>query len=198
MTVGSNGDYYVSDGYGNSHVHCFDSTGKHKFSFGGNGSGPGQFDVIHNVFVDRTDGDKLYCADRWNNRVQFFTSTGKYLGEWTDLIHPNSVRRAPDGNFVIGELYHRVTVMSPEGKVVARWSHDAEVEDLAVGGGLPTSPARNPMLKGKVMHEPGAGYLAAPHGITVDSQGSIYLADVAESYCGFDRGDRAVQKFMPV
>ena len=31
FTIASNGDYYVSDGYGNSHVHCFDSTGKLKF-----------------------------------------------------------------------------------------------------------------------------------------------------------------------
>jgi DNA-binding beta-propeller fold protein YncE len=198
ITVASNGDYYVSDGYGNSHVHCFDPSGNHKFSFGGHGSGPGEFDVIHSVFVDRTDGDKLYCADRWNNRVQFFTPKGDYLGQWTNLIHPNSVRRGPDGNFVIGELHHRVSVLSPDGKVVARWSEDAAIEDVPVGGGLPTSPARNPMLRGKVMHEPGAGFVAAPHGITVDSEGSIYLADVAESYCGIDRGDRCIQKFVPL
>ena len=41
LTVASNGDFYASDGYGNSHIHCFDPDGQLKFSWGGHGSGPG-------------------------------------------------------------------------------------------------------------------------------------------------------------
>ena len=36
-----NGDYYVSDGYGNSRVHCFSAEGTYRFSWGRPGDGPG-------------------------------------------------------------------------------------------------------------------------------------------------------------
>jgi DNA-binding beta-propeller fold protein YncE len=197
LTVASNGDYYASDGYGNSHIHCFDAHGQHKFSWGGHGSGPGQFDTIHSVFVDYQDGDKVYAADRYNNRVQFFTPQGEFLGEWTGLNLANSVRRGTDGNFYVAELDHRISVLSPEGELLARWGDTGvELDDSNIGSGLPTSPSRNPMLTGKVTHEPGPGLFCAPHGIAVDSEGSIYVAEVSESWTGLDRGGRSIQKFV--
>jgi DNA-binding beta-propeller fold protein YncE len=197
LTVASNGDYYASDGYGNSHIHCFDAQGQHKFSWGGHGSGPGQFDTIHSVFVDYQDGDKVYAADRYNNRVQFFTPQGEFLGEWTGLNLANSVRRGTDGNFYVAELDHRISVLSPEGELLARWGDTGvELDDSNIGSGLPTSPSRNPMLTGKVTHEPGPGLFCAPHGIAVDSEGSIYVAEVSESWTGLDRGGRSIQKFV--
>jgi streptogramin lyase len=47
-----------------------------------------------------------------------------------------------------------------------------------------------------VVNEPGPGRFAAPHGIAVDSHGSVYVADVAESVGGLDRGNRNIQKFI--
>jgi hypothetical protein len=73
------------------------------------------------------------------------------------------------------------------------------VDDFETGGvplGLPTAPSRDPMVKGRVVHEPGAGLFCAPHGIGVDSAGSFYVADTAESWIGLDRGSRGVQKFV--
>lgn len=215
--VASNGDLYVSDGYGNAHVHCYDSAGTLKFSWGGHGGGPGEFDLIHSVFVDRQDGDKVYIADRYNNRVQFFTSKGEFLGQWKNLLLPNSVRRGRDGNFYIAEMDHRITVCNSSGAVLARWGEGVEVDDTETGRGdapslhetspaneldstqpLPTAPSRNPMIKGAVTNEPGPGLFCAPHGIAVDSEGSIYVADVAESLSGLDRGSRCIQKFVRV
>ncbi|MFP6652192.1 MAG: hypothetical protein VCA17_08220 [Dehalococcoidia bacterium] len=199
LTVATNGDFYASDGYGNSHIHCFDPYGQLKFSWGGHGSGPGQFDTIHSVFIDTEDGDKVYAADRYNNRVQFFTPNGDFLGEWTDLNLANAVRKGPDGNFYVAELDHSVSVLSPQGEVLTRWGRTGvELDDSDTGSGLPTSPSRNPMIKGKVKHEPGPGLFGAPHGIAVDSQGSFYVAEVSETFLGFDRGDRSVQKFIRV
>jgi streptogramin lyase len=201
VTVASNGDLYVSDGYGNAHIHCYDSSGQLKFSWGGHGHKPGQFDTIHSVFVDREDGDKVYAADRYNNRVQFFTPQGKFLGQWQNLLLPNSVRKGRDGIFYIAELHHRVTVCERDGTVVARWGEGVEVDDSETGRGgvaLPTAPSRNPMVRGKVINEPGAGLFCAPHGIAVDSEGSIYVAEVSESLSGLDRGSRSIQKFVRV
>ena len=41
-------DIFVSDGYGNSRIHKFDSTGKHILSWGKPGSEEGEFSLPHN------------------------------------------------------------------------------------------------------------------------------------------------------
>ena len=38
VAVAASGDLYVSDGYGNNHVHVFDAGGDHKFTFGSPGT----------------------------------------------------------------------------------------------------------------------------------------------------------------
>ncbi len=186
-TVARNGDIYVSDGhtndgYGNSRMHVFGPDGTYKFGWGARGSGPGEFETVHGVFIDPAD-DTVYVADRVNHRIQRFQLDGTYLGEWGGLRQPQSIRKGPDGAFYVAELSHRVTVLDGEGRMVARW-----------GDGVPTdgTPAD------KVIHEPGPGLFAAPHGIAVDSQGSFYVADASESYANLDRGSRALQKFVRV
>lgn len=198
-TPASNGDLYVSDGYGNAKIHCFSPTGELKFSWGAPGHGPGEFNTVHSVFIDRDDGDTIYAADRFNNRVQFFTPSGEYLGEWRDLRLPQSVRKGPDGAFYVAELSHRVTVLNADGSVIARWGDGVEVDDSPIGGvdlALPTAPSRSPMVTGRVHHDPGPGLFCAPHGIAVDSEGSFYVAESSESWIGLDRGSRSVQKFV--
>ena len=198
-TVASNGDIYVSDGYGNAKIHCFGPDGELKFSWGSPGSGPGQFNTVHSVFIDRDDGDRLYAADRYNNRVQSFTLTGEYLGEWGDLRLPQSVRKGPDGAFYVAELGHRVTVLGRDGAVLARWGDAVEVDDFETGGvelALPDAPSRDPIVRGRVHNDPGPGLFCAPHGIAVDSEGSFYVAESSESWIGLDRGSRSIQKFV--
>ena len=58
----ANGDLYVSDGYGNARVHKYSPDGKLLFSWGESGTGPGQFNIAHNVATDK-DG-WVYVADR--------------------------------------------------------------------------------------------------------------------------------------
>jgi len=198
-TVASNGDIYVSDGYGNARIHCFSPLGEHKFSWGAPGSGPGEFNTVHSVFIDHDDNDTLYAADRYNNRVQFFTPAGEFLGQWGDLRLPQSVRKGPDGAFYVAELSHRVTVLDRDGTVLARWGDGVEVDDVEVGGvdlALPNAPSRHPMVRGRVENDPGPGLFCAPHGIAVDSEGSFYVAESSESWIGLDRGSRSIQKFV--
>src|SRR5215213_2289069 len=115
--VASNGDIYVADGHGNARVHCFAPDGSHRFSWGTPGTGPGQFNIVHSVFIDHDDDDRVYVTDRYNNRVQFFTSSGEYVGEWGGLRLPQSVRKGPDGEWVVAELAHRITVLNADGSV---------------------------------------------------------------------------------
>jgi DNA-binding beta-propeller fold protein YncE len=198
-TVASNGDVYVSDGYGNAKIHCFSAQGEFKFSWGAHGGGPGEFNTVHSVFIDHDDNDTFYAADRFNNRVQFFTPAGEFLGQWDNLLLPQSVRKGPDGAFYVAELAHSVTVLSKDGTVLARWGGAVTVDDFEIGGvalALPTAPSRDPMVRGRVQNDPGPGLFCAPHGIAVDSEGSFYVAEASESWIGLDRGGRSIQKFV--
>jgi len=70
------GEIYVSDGYGNARVHKYSPDGKLLMSWGGPGTNPGEFNIVHNICTD-ADG-WVYVADRENHRVQVFDGNGKY------------------------------------------------------------------------------------------------------------------------
>jgi DNA-binding beta-propeller fold protein YncE len=48
----SRGNFYISDGYGNSRVVKFDATGKYVTAWGTPGDGPSQFRVVHSMAID--------------------------------------------------------------------------------------------------------------------------------------------------
>lgn len=197
VAVASNGDVYVADGYGNARVHCFAPDGALRFSFGSRGGEPGQFDLVHSISIDADD--RLYCSDRYNNRVQRFGPDGTFDRMWAGLQLPNDAVVGSDGRLYVAEQRNRVSVLDMDGSVVCRFGDEgAEHDDSDVGGGLPGSASRNPMLVGAVTREPGAGRLAFPHAIAVDARGAVYVGEVSETLAGLDRGDRALQKFEPL
>ena len=78
-----NGDFFVTDGYGNSRVVKFSRDGKYLTEWGKRGKGPGEFDTPHVAVVD--SHQNIYVSDRENNRIQVFDSNGKFLRQWTHL-----------------------------------------------------------------------------------------------------------------
>jgi DNA-binding beta-propeller fold protein YncE len=79
----ANGDFLVTDGYGNSRVVKFSREGKYLMEWGKRGKGPGEFDTPHVAVVDSRQN--VYVSDRENNRIQIFDSNGKFLRQWTHL-----------------------------------------------------------------------------------------------------------------
>ncbi|MBM3748264.1 MAG: 6-bladed beta-propeller [Acidobacteria bacterium] len=77
------GDFFVSDGYGNSRVVKFSRDGNCLLEWGRRGSGPGEFNLPHAMAVDSKS--RLYVSDRENNRIQVFDFSGKFLHQWTRL-----------------------------------------------------------------------------------------------------------------
>ena len=101
VVIASNGDFYVSDGYGNSRVVKFDKDGNFLMTWGEPGDGPGQFSLPHGLTLDRAG--RVYVADRNNLRVQVFDSEGGFVQEWKhtdDWDRPWALELAPDGNSV--------------------------------------------------------------------------------------------------
>ena len=165
------GEIYVSDGYGNARVHKFSPAGKLLMSWGESGSGPGEFNIAHNIATD-ADG-WVYVADRENHRVQVFDGDGKYQAEWHNMMRPCGlyVTRGKSPLAIVGELGPetvatltagvqnlgpRVSLLSAKGEVLAR---------------LGTQPLGE-----------SPGQFIAPHGIAVDSRGDIYVAEVSNTY----------------
>ncbi len=81
IAFASNGDLYVTDGYGGARVVKFSRDGKYLLEWGKRGTGPGEFGLPHNVVVDPQD--RVYVTDRDNQRIQIFDANGKFLTEWT-------------------------------------------------------------------------------------------------------------------
>ena len=83
VAVASNGDVFVVQGHtrGEPRVLKFDPDGNFLTMWGSRGDGPSQFSVAHSIVIDAED--RLYVADRENQRVQIFDTDGRWLDEWT-------------------------------------------------------------------------------------------------------------------
>ena len=129
VAFASNGDFYVSDGYGNARVVEFSSDGKYLLQFGKRGNGPGEFQLPHNVVVDAQG--RVYVTDRENARVEVFDADGKYLTEWDHTGGVSSLVITKDQKIWLGG-----TERDLDGKIVGRLpgegstgSHGAAVAD---------------------------------------------------------------------
>ncbi len=82
LAVNSAGEIFllVGHGRGTPQVLKFDSTGKLMHKWGGQGTGPGQFDTPHSIVVN--EAGQVYVADRQNRRIQIFDASGTYIKEW--------------------------------------------------------------------------------------------------------------------
>lgn len=82
IAITKDGSFYVSDGYGNSRVIKFSATGKYLFEWGKKGEKAGAFNIPHGISVD--GNNNVYVADRENNRIQIFDSTGKFIKQFSN------------------------------------------------------------------------------------------------------------------
>jgi DNA-binding beta-propeller fold protein YncE len=171
VAIGSKGDIYISDGYGNSRVHMFSPKGELKRSWGEPGSGPGQFHLPHGIAV-ASDG-RVFVCDREADRIQIFSPDGEYLSEWTDTQRPTHLAFDSEGRVYVTELawhegdvsyslgpitkyrHARMSIFDKDGKLLARW-------------GTPE------------MAEPGS--FAAPHGLALDSKNDLYVSEVTWTF----------------
>jgi DNA-binding beta-propeller fold protein YncE len=183
------GDIYVSDGYANARVHKYSPAGELLLSWGEVGSDPGEFNIPHNIVTD--DDGWVYVADRENHRVQVFDGNGKYETQWNNLHRPCAlfmqnnvcyVGELPPHmriNMAFRNLGPRISIVKSSGERIAR---------IDERSGLP------------------AGQMLAPHGLTLDSHGDLYVGEVSHTVWSvylhpgetIPQGLRSLQKLVRV
>jgi len=182
-----NGDFYVSDGYGNARVHKYTADGKPLFSWGESGTDPGQFNIVHNIATDR-DG-WVYVADLENHRIQVFDPDGEFETQWVNMARPCGLYIDQTGEplVYVGELGAAI----PSNGKAMRLGPRVSIYDIN-GNVLARLGDQSP---GEA-----AGQFIAPHGVCIDSKGDIYVAEVSWTDTGSKldppREMRSLQKLV--
>jgi DNA-binding beta-propeller fold protein YncE len=176
-------EVYAADGYGNKRVIVFDSeTGKFKRMWGAFGNpppptmaanapapqpqttpeGPPEFGLPHSVKVS-SDG-VVYLADRINNRIQLFTTEGKFLRQ-VRVASINNVTPVPAGfAFSPDRKQQYLYVVDSGAMQIVIYDREKMVEIGRVG------------VRGK-----NPGEFDIIHHMAVDSKGNLYGAEIVNN-----------------
>jgi DNA-binding beta-propeller fold protein YncE len=143
-----------------SQVNIFSSDGKLIRKFSSYGDGDGQLTEPHSVTVDSQD--RIFVADRTDNRISIFDKNGKFIANWKQFGRPSGVwiNKSTDTLYVAD-------------------SQSDEMNNPGCNMGIRVGDAKT----GKVEYyiPPPAGStekMPPPEGIAVDSHGNIYAAAV--------------------
>lgn len=151
VAFGRNGEIYVSQGHGKgeSRLLKFDAEGNFLKTWGGEGSGPGQFKQPHSIVTDAKGN--LYVADRSNQRIQVFDGEGNFLRE---TKHPGT----PCGLCLMRDGKHLMMAHGHAGKIIKL---DLNGNVLGATGGQGKGPNR----------------YGEAHFLALDRKEDIYVAD---------------------
>jgi sugar lactone lactonase YvrE len=122
VAIAANGDVFVVQGHtpgprGDARVLKFDKTGKFIKSWGGKGTGPGQFDVAHGAAIDAKG--LLWVMDRENQRIQVFDGDGTFVREMKYKGLPCSVAIGRDRVYMVNGFAGQLVSLDLSGKVLA-------------------------------------------------------------------------------
>lgn len=168
VAIAPNGDVFITDGHlpnahNNGRVLKFSKDGKFIKSWGKRGSAPGDFDEPHDIFIGGSQ-NRLYVADRRNQRIQVFDLDGNLLAVWKQFGEPSSVFVGEDDTIYVGSGFPDASAKR------------GEIRGIVVGNAMDGS------LKAFIPDPADPDSLTrgtTSSGIAADDEGSIYSADVA-------------------
>jgi peptidylamidoglycolate lyase len=158
VAVAPSGEFYVSDGYGNSRVAKFSAEGKFLLAWGRKGDQPGEFNVPHGISLDAQG--RVYVADRANSRVQVFDGNGNFLAQWKGLGVPWDVTIGSDGYAYVLDGGQTETSNTPDSGRVLKTDLQGHILESW----------------GRVGKYDGQFYFA--HQLAVAKNGDVYVTDV--------------------
>jgi sugar lactone lactonase YvrE len=148
----SQGNLYVVQGHGQGEPRVLKFTGTGEFikQWGSRGSEPGQFAVAHSIRIDAND--RLYVADRENQRIQIFDTEGTFLEQWTYNAMVCALHLHDDGSFWMTSGF------------------DGELAQI--------DPATGKLIGALGSPGNGIGQFGEAHFLTLDGEHNVFVADV--------------------
>ena len=164
VEVTPDGRIVAAVGYGSNIVHIFSPKGKLLKSFGSKGTELEQFRAAHGVALDtRFDEPRLLFADRENRRLKHYDLEGNFLGVFTTNLRRPCAMSFFGEYVAVAELEARVTIIDKNGAPVAF---------------LGDNPDKDEWANFKVaLEDVPAGIFSAPHGLSYDPAGDLYIQD---------------------
>jgi peptidylamidoglycolate lyase len=148
------GTFFVTDGYTNTRVVKFDRNGKFLMAWGQRGNEPnetrpGYMNTVHAIAIDKNR--RIYISDRANSRIQVFDENGKFLDVWPNIRRPYAFLMSADQHLWVSDgTTQKLLKFDLTGKLLFAW--------------------------GTFGQFPGGFW--GVHQFSVDSEGSLYTADV--------------------
>ena len=167
ITVGPDGDIYLSDGYASNRIFRFSQDGKYRSHFGRKGNGTKEFNTAHGMTLDdRYSPPRLLICDRNHQpkgRLVHYDLEGSYIEEViSGLGMPTAV--AIQGDYVsVPDLHGRLVILDKNNTIMAVLGFN-----------------RDPKTRGsfKVPQEQWQeGIFCGTHGSCWDAQGNLYVQD---------------------
>jgi len=151
------GTMFVTDGYGNTRVVKFDKDGKFMMTFGQSSNPPDDmrpsvFKDVHGVVFD-PQTHRVFVTDRADHRIEIFDENGKFLDQWSTgkPSTPQFLYMAADRSVWIADgTTAKIIKFDLDGHYLYSWGSQGDW--------------------------PGA--LWNVHGMSVDPEGNLYLAEV--------------------
>jgi DNA-binding beta-propeller fold protein YncE len=170
VAVASNGDIYVVDGYGSQRVSRFDKNFKHIKTIGertpdavaGPNAPHGTFKTCHGVWVNTLKSEpEIFIADRHNDRIEVFSLELEYKRTLQGDVRNPCCFYQYNQELFVPDLASRVTVLDPDGKLVAHLGDGRQADGKTAKPDNKTNPA----------------LFAAPHALCLDSRGDLYTIE---------------------
>ena len=162
------GTFLVADGYENTRVVKFGKEGDYLTSWGepaepgGNEKRPNHFNEVHSIAIDAER--RVYVSDRANRRIQVFDENGSFIDQWYlgDINTTYDMRITADQHLWTSDGHgnYKIQKYSLDGEMLLTWGSWG----------------------------PKPGQLWGVHQMSVDQEGSLYVAEVLNA---------RVQKFVP-
>jgi DNA-binding beta-propeller fold protein YncE len=162
VVVARNGDIFVADGHGgntNARIVKFSKDGKFVKAWGMKGPGPGEFDTPHSIAMDSKE--RLFVADRVNNRIQIFDREGTFIDQWKQFGRPSGIFIAKND-----------TLYSVD-------SQSDEKTNPGVKRGIRIGSAKTGVVTAFIPDLSADPQIALAEGVCADAKGNIYAAGVS-------------------
>ncbi len=192
IAINSTGYIYVTE-FGNNRIQIFTPNGTFIGKWGSQGSGQGQFEFPWGIAINSTG--YVYVVDNNNHRIQVFTPNGTFVQTWGtqgsgdgELSGPEGIAIDSAGNVYVTEYANRrVQVFTPNGTFIREFGFglyetitvDDDTGYVYVGeqDEIYVYTKNGTFIRKWGSSAIGGGKFQGLHGIAIDSEGYIYVAD---------------------